>query len=196
MDLQRRSGSKTGCQREGKERCLAPGRARRLGHDRRDHVHELSQGGAGDAIGMLEQSDQQAAEDHGVRSAVKPLSRMGCHVAGCTPSPSETRRAPHSWGTPTRTRPPSRGAPPGRRMRPRRRGRPQGRPDRADAKRPIASRFEHDRRAYAGASPWPHFDQKLSLSTAMITRSRASYVSALDPSCPVKSEEPLSLPCL
>ena len=25
----------------------------------------------------------------------------------------------------------------------------------------------------------------------MITRSRASYVSALDPSCPVKSEEPL-----
>ena len=44
--------------------------------------------------------------------------------------------------------------------------------------------------AYAGTSPWPHFDQKLSLSTAMITRSRASYVSALDPSCPVKSEEP------
>src|ERR1035437_7524364 len=29
------------------------------------------------------------------------------------------------------------------------------------------------------------------LTTAMITRSRASYVSALDPSCPVKSEEPL-----
>jgi len=28
------------------------------------------------------------------------------------------------------------------------------------------------------------------LTTAMITRSRASYVSALDPSCPVKSEEP------
>jgi len=27
----------------------------------------------------------------------------------------------------------------------------------------------------------------------MITRSRASYVSALDPSCPVKSEEPLHL---
>ena len=29
------------------------------------------------------------------------------------------------------------------------------------------------------------------LTTAMITRSRASYVSALDPSCPVKSEEPV-----
>ena len=27
----------------------------------------------------------------------------------------------------------------------------------------------------------------------MITRSRASYVSALDPSCPVKSEEPENL---
>jgi hypothetical protein len=40
------------------------------------------------------------------------------------------------------------------------------------------------------ASPWPCFDQKLSLTTDMITRSRASYVSALDPSCPVKSEEP------
>ena len=35
------------------------------------------------------------------------------------------------------------------------------------------------------------FDQKLSLTTAMITRSRATYVSALDPSCPVNSEEPL-----
>ena len=33
-------------------------------------------------------------------------------------------------------------------------------------------------------------DQKLSLTTAMITRSRAFYVSALDPSCPVNSEEP------
>jgi hypothetical protein len=30
--------------------------------------------------------------------------------------------------------------------------------------------------------------QKLSLTTAMITSSRASYVSALDPSCPVKSQ--------
>ena len=37
-------------------------------------------------------------------------------------------------------------------------------------------------------SPWPHFDQKLSLSTATITRSRSSYLGALDPSCPVKSE--------
>ena len=32
------------------------------------------------------------------------------------------------------------------------------------------------------------------LTTAMITRSRASYVSALDPSCPVKSEEPATRP--
>jgi len=38
--------------------------------------------------------------------------------------------------------------------------------------------------------PVASFDQKLSLTTAMITRSRASYVSALDPSCPAKSEEP------
>ncbi|NMM35695.1 MAG: GNAT family N-acetyltransferase, partial [Phycicoccus sp.] len=32
--------------------------------------------------------------------------------------------------------------------------------------------------------------------TAMITRSRASYVSALDPSCPVKSEEPTTVDSL
>jgi hypothetical protein len=50
----------------------------------------------------------------------------------------------------------------------------------------------------AETSPRPQFDQKLSLTTTMITRSRAFYVSALDPSCrveseePVKSEEPLS----
>src|SRR5664280_2687112 len=75
-------------------------------------------------------------------------------------------------------------------MRPTRRGRPRGRPGRADARRPRPDRFEHGEFAYAETSPWPHFDQKLSLSTAMITRSRASYVSAPDPSCPVKSEEP------
>src|SRR5665647_942576 len=50
--------------------------------------------------------------------------------------------------------------------------------------------FEHGKRAYAGTSRWPRFDQKLPLTTAMITRSRATYVSDLDPSCPVKSEEP------
>src|SRR5450756_1361369 len=75
-------------------------------------------------------------------------------------------------------------------MRPTRRGRRRGRAGRADARRPIPDPFEHGEFAYAQTSPWPHFDQKLSLSTAMITRSRASYVGALDPSCPVKSEEP------
>src|SRR5674476_1706698 len=78
-------------------------------------------------------------------------------------------------------------------MRPTRRGRPRGRPGRADARRPRPDRFEHGEFAYAETSPWPHFDQKLSLTTAMITRSRASYVSALDPSCPGKSEEPENL---
>ncbi len=33
--------------------------------------------------------------------------------------------------------------------------------------------------------------RELSLTTAMITRSRASYVSALDPGCPVKCDEPV-----
>src|SRR5674476_1435215 len=64
-------------------------------------------------------------------------------------------------------------------MRPTRRGRPRGGPGRADARRPRPDRFEHGEFAYAQTSRWPHFDQKLSLTTAMITRSRASYVLSL-----------------
>jgi hypothetical protein len=69
-------------------------------------------------------------------------------------------------------------------------GRRRGRPGRADARAPIPGRFGHGDFAYVQTGPWPHLDQRLSLSTAMITRSRASRVSALDPSCPVKSKEP------
>ena len=64
---------------------------------------------------------------------------------------------------------PSRRATPGRRTRPTQRARPQGRPGRADARRPIRNRFEHGEFAYAETNPWPYFDQKLSLSTTMIT---------------------------
>src|SRR5665647_1988535 len=70
--------------------------------------------------------------------------------------PFRVQRAPHSWGTPTRSHRRSRHAPPGLRTRPTRLAGPPDPPSQADAKRPTPNHFEHAERAYAGASPRPH----------------------------------------
>jgi hypothetical protein len=62
----------------------------------------------------------------------------------------------------------------------------------AHSQRTLASRTTSPRPPGHATGPWPHFDQKLSLTTAMTTTSRASSVSALDPSCPVKSDASLT----
>jgi hypothetical protein len=55
----------------------------------------------------------------------------------------------------------------------------------------AVSAWIHVRRE-AETSPWPHFDQKLSLTTAMITRSRVPYGNTPRPASPAKFEEPPS----
>ncbi len=62
---------------EGEERRLPPGRAARLGHDRRDDVDELRQAGDRDAVGVPEQGDEERPEDDGVGDAVVVLQEAG-----------------------------------------------------------------------------------------------------------------------
>ena len=73
--LQHRAAGVPGGERERVEDRLPPRRAPRLGHDRRDDVDQLGQAGDGHPVGVPEQGDQQAADDHRVVHVVDVLEQ-------------------------------------------------------------------------------------------------------------------------
>ena len=62
---------------EREEDGLPPGRAAGLGHDRRDHIDELRKARGLHPVGVLQQADEQASDDHRVGHGVLVLEQPG-----------------------------------------------------------------------------------------------------------------------
>ena len=83
LQIQHIAATEAGGVEEGNERGLPPGAATPHRGDGGDGVHELSQAGDRHAIGVLEQRDQQAPDDQGIRQGVGLFAQRRRHPPRC-----------------------------------------------------------------------------------------------------------------